>query len=263
MSEDLHKNHDRYFVPGLARGLRVLAVIAEADEPLTIAQIGKELGISRSSAFRITYTLNHLGFLATDKSDKLYDLGPKVLGLGFSYLNRQGVIKIAKPYLEKLRDQTEISSHLAIREGKEVLYLDNIISKSSFVSNISTGERRPVYASPLGWLLMVDLYENEIRDLFKDVEFKSHTEHTPNNVDELLKRVKKAADDGYVISRGFVSRGGSTITAPILGEEGKVVAVIDISGPDSGFNFDKIDSFYAPAVVAAADEISKNMGFKK
>ena len=110
---------------------------------------------------------------------------------------------------------------------------------------------------------MVDLDESEIRDLFKDVEFKSHTEHTPNNVDELLKRVKKAADDGYVISRGFVSRGGSTITAPILGEEGKVVAVIDISGPDSGFNFDKIDSFYAPTVVAAADEISKNMGFKK
>lgn len=263
MSEDLHKNHDRYFVPGLARGLRVLEVIAEADEPLTIAQIGKKLGISRSSAFRITYTLNHLGFLSTDKSDKLYDLGPRVLGLGFSYLNRQDIIKIAKPYLEKLRDQTEISSHLAIREGKEVLYLDNIISKSSFVSNISTGERRPVYASPLGWLLMVDLTEKEIRNLFKEVEFKSLSEHTPSDVNALLQRVQKAAVDGFVISRGFVSRGGSTITAPIFDEEGKVVAVIDISGPDSGFDFEKMESFYAPAVVDTANEISKNLGYKK
>lgn len=262
MSEDLHKNHDRYFVPGLARGLRVLEIIAEADQPLTIAQIGKKLGVSRSSAFRITYTLKHLGFLSTDKGEKLYDLGPRVLGLGFSYLNRQDIIKVSKPHLEKLRDQTEVSSHLAIREGKEVLYLDNIISKSSFVSNINTGERRPVYASPLGWVLLADMTDVEIREVFSENKFVKLTEHTPDDVEALIKLVKSAADTGYVISRGFVQRGGSTITAPVHDEAGRVVAAIDISGPDSGFNFEKMASFYAPAVVTAAQEISRNLGHK-
>ncbi len=262
MSEDLHKNHDRYFVPGLARGLRVLEVIAEADKPLTIAEIGKELGVSRSSAFRITYTLKHLGFLATDKGDKLYDLGPRVLGLGFSYLNRQDIIKLAKPHLEKLRDQTEVSSHLAIREGKEVLYLDNIISKSSFVSNINTGERRPLYASPLGWVLLGDMGEGEISELFKNATFKMLSEHTPKDVNGLIERVKQAKKQGFVISRGFVQRGGSTITAPVFDDTGKISAVIDISGPDSGFNFDKMESFYAPAVVQTAKAISQIMGYR-
>jgi len=261
MSEDLHKNHERYFVPGLDRGLRVLEIIAQADKPLTIAEIAKELGVSRSSAFRITYTLNHLGFLITDKSDKLYDLGPRVLGLGFSYLNRQDIIKIAKPHLEKLRDKTEISSHLAIREGNEVLYLDNIVSKSSFVSNISTGERRPIYASPLGWVLLGDMLDADITHLFDGASFKKMTDHTPKDVSELIGRVRDARKRGYVVSRGFVQRGGSTITAPIFDETGKVVAVIDISGPDSGFNFDKIDSFYVPAVVDTAKEISRSMGY--
>jgi len=261
MSENLHKNHDRYFVPGLARGLRVLEIIAEADKPLTIAEIAKILGVSRSSAFRITYTLNHLGFLSCPKGDKLYDLGPRVLGLGFSYLNRQDIIKIAKPHLERLRDQTEISSHLAIRETNEVLYLDNIVSKSSFVSNISTGERRPVYASPLGWVLMGDILDADIRDVFEGTIFKKLTEHTPKNIDDLIARISQARERGYVISRGFVQRGGSTITAPILDEAGKVVAVIDISGPDSGFDFDKMDSFYVPAVVDTAREISRNLGY--
>ena len=261
MSDDLHKNHERYFVPGLDRGLRVLEIIAKADKPLTIAEIAKELGVSRSSAFRITYTLNHLGFLITDASGKLYELGPRVLGLGFSYLNRQDIIKIAKPHLEKLRDQTEVSSHLAIREGKEVLYLDNIISKSSFVSNISTGERRPVYASPLGWVLMGDLSELEVRDILDGVEFKILTEHTPDNIDELITRINEAKSNGYVVSRGFVQRGGSTITAPVLDEAGKIVAVIDVSGPDTGFDFDKMESFYVPAVINAAQEISRNLGY--
>ncbi|MBL4602717.1 MAG: IclR family transcriptional regulator [Emcibacteraceae bacterium] len=260
MSEILHKNHDRYFVPGLARGLGVLEIIAKANEPLTIAEIGKKLGVSRSSAFRITYTLKHLGYLTTDKGDKLYGLGPRVLELGFSYLNRQGIIKIAKPHLEKLRDQTEVSSHLVIRDGKEVLYLDNIISKSSFVSNISTGERRPIYASVLGWLLLNDMNEDEIHELLQGENFTSLTEHTPKNTDELLIRVNETKERGYVVSRGFVQRGGSTISAPIFDETGKVVAAIDISGPDSGFDFEKMDSLYVPAVVDAAHIISKSLG---
>lgn len=261
MSDDLHKNHERYFVPGLDRGLRVLEIIAKADKPLTIAEIAKELGVSRSSAFRITYTLNHLGFLITDASGKLYELGPRVLGLGFSYLNRQDIIKIAKPHLEKLRNITEISSHLAIREGSDVLYLDNIVSKSSFVSNISTGERRPIYASPLGWVLMGDISDSEIVQLFGNVGFNKLTEHTPKNVNDLIARIHDTRTQGFVVSRGFVQRGGSTITAPIFDEQGAVAAVIDISGPDSGFNFDKIDSFYVPAVVDAAQEISRNLGY--
>ncbi|MCP5382831.1 MAG: IclR family transcriptional regulator [Kordiimonadaceae bacterium] len=262
MSESLNKNHDRYFVPGLARGLRVLEVIAQADQPLTIAEIGKKLGISRSSAFRITYTLSYLGYLSSDKGDKLYELGPRVLDLGFSYLNRQDIIKLAKPYLEKLRDQTDVSSHLAIRDGKEVLYLDNIISRSSFVSNITTGDRRPIYATPLGWILLGDLSETSIRKLFEGDQFKILTPHTPKNIDELINRVRAAREQGYVISRGFVQRGGSTITAPVLNEIGKVVAVIDISAPDSAFSFDKMDSFYVPAVVDTAREISKNLGHR-
>ncbi|MBT5186108.1 MAG: IclR family transcriptional regulator [Kordiimonadaceae bacterium] len=262
MSDSLHKNHNRYFVPGLARGLRVLEIIALSDKPLTIAEIGKKLGVSRSSAFRITYTLRHLGFLSTDKGDKLFDLGPRILSLGFSYLNRQDIIKIAKPFLEKLRDQTEVSSHLAILESSDVLYLDNVISKTSFVSNISTGDRRPVYASALGWLLLGNMDEEEIRELFADTVFESLTSHTPKNIDQLIERIEQARKDGFVISRGFSQRGGSIITAPIFDETGQVIAVIDISGPDSGFDFDKLDQFYVPAVTKTAHEISRDLGYK-
>ncbi|MCC3860974.1 IclR family transcriptional regulator [Pseudemcibacter aquimaris] len=262
MTETLHKNHDRYFIPGLSRGLKVLEIIAEAKKPLTIAEIGKKLGVSRSSAFRITYTLEYLGFLLTDQSGKLYSLGPRVMGLGFSYLNDQGIINIARPHLEKLRDLTKVSSHLAIRDGAEVLYLDNIAPNTSFVSNISTGERRPVYASVLGWMLLAGLGDSEIIDIFGDDEFTILTEHTPKTIDELIANVRKVSVAGYAVSRGFVQKGGSTITAPIKDESGKIIAVIDISGPDSAYDFEKMDSFYVPAVVETASEISRSLGYK-
>ena len=46
------KNHDVYFVPGLQRGLRVLEVIAEARQPLGATAIARQVGVTRSSAFR-------------------------------------------------------------------------------------------------------------------------------------------------------------------------------------------------------------------
>ena len=120
MSEDLHKNHDRYFVPGLARGLRVLEIIAEADQPLTIAEIGKKLGVSRSSAFRITYTLNHLGYLSTDKTDKA-DLRDKCYShdTTSTYANpsyRRGLFRTLA--LRTTRLTHEQSTYLGMQDGE-------------------------------------------------------------------------------------------------------------------------------------------------
>jgi len=50
------KNHDVYFVPGLQRGLHVLEVIAEARQPLGATEIARQIGVTRSSAFRLIYT---------------------------------------------------------------------------------------------------------------------------------------------------------------------------------------------------------------
>ena len=54
---ELHKNHDIYFVPGLRRGLHVLEILANEARPMAVADIAKRLDLTRSSVFRLTYTL--------------------------------------------------------------------------------------------------------------------------------------------------------------------------------------------------------------
>jgi DNA-binding IclR family transcriptional regulator len=61
--QPLHKNHGIYFVPGLRRGLLTLEMIAAAQKPMNVSEIAAELGVTRSSAFRLVYTLHHMGFL--------------------------------------------------------------------------------------------------------------------------------------------------------------------------------------------------------
>lgn len=260
-SADLHKNHESYFVPGLQRGLLVLEALAAARRPLTVTELGRKLGLSRSSTFRLTYTLNQMGFIEPTEGAKLFRLGPRVLNIGFAYLASQDLIELARTDLETLRNNTNVSAHLAIRDHREVLYLSCVQSRSGFLSNMNVGTRLPAYATPMGWLLLSDLSTREIASLFADEPFEPMTELTPRDVAELGRRIAEGVTNGYVISRGIIESGGSSISAPVFDKSGLVVAAIDISGPDSAFDLTQIEGRYVDEVCNAATRISMRFGY--
>lgn len=259
--QTLHKNHDAYFVPGLHRGLLVMEAIAQERRPLSVTEIAKQLQLTRSSVFRLTYTLRYMGFIEFAPDGKSFVLGPRVLNMGFSYLASKDIIDLARPDLEQLRDETAVSSHLAIRDERDILYLSCIQTRSGFLSNMNVGVRLPAYATPLGWLLLSDLSPREIASLFNGVRFDPVSEHTPLGVEPLLRHVADAAAKGYVVSRGLVENGGSSVTAPVLDKEGRVIAAIDISGPDSAFDLDALETRYVEAVTRTAQQISRRLGY--
>lgn len=256
-----HKNHDSYFVPGLGRGLRILEALAEARRPLTVTELGRKLGLSRSSTFRLTYTLSQLGFIESLEGSKVFRLGPRVLNIGFAYLASQDLIEVAQGDLEILRNTTNVSSHLAIRDHRETLYLSCVQSRSGFLSNMNVGTRLPTYATPMGWLLLSDLSNRELATLFEGETFTALTEQTPRDMQTLSQRVAESVAKGHVISRGIMEAGGSSISAPILDKNGLVIAAIDISGPDSAFDLSQLSGRYLDEVRSAALRISMRFGY--
>ena len=260
--EGLHKNHGAYFVPGLHRGLLVMEAIAREQRPLSVTEIGKSLSLTRSSVFRLTYTLRHMGFLEASADGRMFGLGPRVLNIGFAYLASKDIIEIARPELDLLRDETNVSTHLAIRDGRDILYLACSQTRSGFLSNMNVGARVAAHATPMGWLLLADLAPRRIKALFDGAGFEPLSDQTPRSIDTLLVRVAEAAAKGCIISRGIVEHGGSSVCAPILDKGGQVVAAIDVSGPDSAFDLDQLETRYAGAVVNAASRISRRLGHR-
>ena len=258
---DLHKNHDIYFVPGLRRGLLVLETLAGEGRPMSVGEIGERIGLTRSSLFRLTYTLLHMGFVEEVPESKMLRLGARVLNVGFAYLASQTLIETARPDLEALRDQTSVSSHLAILDRREILYLSCMQTKSGFLSTMNVGTRLPAYATPMGWLLLSARTASELAQLFPERAFARLTDQTPRNVSELKQRIATASAAGYAISHGAVEPGGSSIAAPVRDRNGDVVAAIDISAPDSAFDLAQFDTRDVSEVVAAAQRISTRLGF--
>lgn len=254
-------NHSVYLVPGLQRGLQVLETLGAASEPMILSDIARALGMSRSSAFRLVYTLKHMNFLREGEQKNTYTLGARVLNLGFAYLNQQPITAIARPHLSALRDEVGVSAHLSVLEGHDVLYLSSHQARTGYVSNLTTGTRRQAYSSTIGWVLLGDMSDEEIVAFCEGIEMTPGTESTPQNAEQLMQRVREARERGYMFSHGLTRPGGSSLAVAVRNNTGRIVACVNISGPDSAFDFDRIESFYLPAVQAAALRISEELGF--
>ena len=143
-------DEDRYLVPGLLRGFAVLDAFTSERQELTLSDIARSLGLSRSAAFRTVYTLAHLGFLLHDARRQTYALGPAVLRLGHGYMASRELVQIALPEIEALRDETDWSTHLGVRDGKSVLYMLRVASRMGMGSIVHVGSRLPAAATTMG-----------------------------------------------------------------------------------------------------------------
>ena len=255
-------NHDVYFVPGLHRGLRVLEILGATETPMSLSEIARAMELSRSSAFRLVYTLRQMEFIREAEQANTYTLGARVLNLGFAYLNQQPITAIARPILAHLRDETGVSTHLSVLEGDDVLYLVSHQARSGYVSNMRTGTRTQAYASAIGWCLLGSKDATALSDFVKAQSWQRFTDHTPMDAASLATCVAQARDAGFVVSRGFREPGGSSVAVPVRDNTGTIVACVNLSGPDSGFDFDRMESFYLPQTQDAALRISRALGYQ-
>ena len=107
----------------LLRGLWLLERVADGVHDLP--GLAQALGLSRSTAHRILSALVREGYLRHEPR-KGYFLGPKLIRLGFKAYGSLHLPSLARPHLEALRDATLETVHLAVLDGKDVVYIDKV-----------------------------------------------------------------------------------------------------------------------------------------
>lgn len=245
-------DEDRYIVPGLVRGLRVLGAFTPERKDMSLSELAKELGLSRSAAFRTTYTLTQMGFLLQDARTKSYTLGPAVLRLGYGYLATRELVEVALPELERLRDETDWSTHLGIRDGSRVLYLLRVPSRLGMGSIVHVGSRLPAASTTMGRVLLADLDEATIIALYRN-----SAEHK-RSYPEVLQQWKRDQGAACIEQIGSFETGIASVAAPVRDISGKVIAAINATKATDGPS--AIPAAITQAVDAAARRISVLLG---
>jgi len=253
---------ERYMVPGLARGLAMLSAFTAETPQLSLADLARAVGLTRSSAFRIAYTLAELGYLVRDEATKSYRLGPRVLGLGFAFLSSIEIVEVAQPHLMALRDRTQCSAHLAILDGTEIVYVARHAVQKALTSHVQVGSRLPAHATSMGRALLSQLSADDVRARFSGQPLEAFSEVTATSLDDLIAQLARDRAQGYVLSRSNFERGIASVAAPVFDAEGAVIAAINITTPESTLSGDDLETWIRDAVVETAGTISEWLGHR-
>lgn len=222
---------DRYTVPGLERGLRILGEFSRDERVLTAPELARRLGVPRSTVFRLLVTLEQMGFVERTPDGRSYRLGLAVLRLGFEYLASLNIVDLGRPLLEALRDRSGFSASLVVRDGRDVVYLYRSAPRSPFATSVAVGTRLPAHATVLGHVLLGDLPLAGLRGLYPESRLQVYTPSTPTTVNTLFDIVQRTRQRGWVLAEGYFEPQICTVAVPVRDDSGHVAAAIGLTVP--------------------------------
>src|SRR4051794_40046520 len=149
----------------LERGLAILSAFKSGRPLLGVSELGRDIGLSRSTTHRYVATLAALGYLQQDPPTKKYRLGPRVLDLGFSAINSMELREVAARHLRQLSDETGDTGNMAILDGTDIVYVERCRTARAGQREIDltlhVGSRLPAYCTSLGKVLLAFLPAGE------------------------------------------------------------------------------------------------------
>ncbi|WP_150695380.1 IclR family transcriptional regulator [Pandoraea terrae] len=254
----------RYLVPGLERGLRILTQFSPREPVFGAPELAQRLGIPRTTVFRLLQTLEAMGFLERAGGEKNFRLGVAVLRLGFEYLSSLELTDLGIPILERLRDATQLTSHIVIRDGRDIVFVAKAQSVAGVFNSIkvNVGTRLPAHATVHGHVLMGDLTLNELKTLYPEKTLEKYTPQTPATVAALYERVREDAERGYAVSASSFERGISVISAPVRNDTGRICAAVTVTIPRADIDPAMLDAGLIEQVRHAADELSHCLNYR-
>lgn len=258
---DKKETQKRYIVPGLVRGLAILTAFSHQDQEFGVSDIARKIGTTRSTAFRLAYTLEHLGFLQRVGNSKRYRITSRVLDLGYSYLSSLDIVQRSGPVLENLRDSTSTSTHLIILDGREIVYVARCDSRMFFASTVSVGTRLPAHATAPGRVLLSGMRSSDVVSLYDGIELEKYTDQTPTSTSELIDQLETDQKNGSVVSWGFYDPKVTSIAAPVRDQTASVIAAISVSCPMGTYERDEFEAKVLKLVERSAEDMSQAMGY--
>jgi DNA-binding IclR family transcriptional regulator len=252
---------ERYTVPALERGLKLLGLFSREERVLPVADIARRLAVPRASVFRILHTLESLGFVERAGEAPVYRLGPAVLRLGFEYLASLEITEQARPLLDALRDATNHSAHLVLRDGRDVVFVARAPAANSAFHSIQVGARLPAHATALGRVLLGDLDHAALAGLYGAPALPVPGELRPMTLDELAVRVAADREQGYGLSEGAFEAGICAIAAPVRNAGGHITAAVSITIPAPRIAPDALPALVTRVKETAA-RLSERLGHR-
>ena len=247
------------FVQSVDRAVTVMELLARRGWT-GVTEVARELGINKSTAYRLLTTLRDRGLVEQDSATEKYRLGFGLVALASSVTADLDVARCSRPVCDRLAEQTRETVTVAVLEGDDAIILHQSNSRSSALSVDWSGVHTPLHATAAGKIFLRHMREDQRRRILRR-SLQSYTEETIVDPKVLREEIQRDHGEGYWYTIEELEVGLNAVAAPVRCAEGVVVAAVSVSGP--AFRLPP-ESFpeTGELCVRAADEISRCLGFQ-
>jgi DNA-binding IclR family transcriptional regulator len=244
-------------VQSVDRALTILEMLAREGEA-GVTEIAAELGVHKSTAFRLLATLEAHRLVEQDGDRGRYRLGVGNLRLAGATTARLDLVTEARPVCRQLAADTGETVNITVRSETSALYLDQVAGGSAVQSHNWVGQHIPLHATSNGKVLLSELTEAELKSAVPSLP--RVTDRTVTNRSKLRAELAEVRETGYAVAIDELEVGLTAAAAPIRSAHGDVIASMSLSGPTYRLDEKKLATV-VPQLVAAATEVSHRLGW--
>ncbi len=258
----MEQRESRYNIRAVERALRVLSMLSDG-RPRTLTDLSEAIEINNSTTYRLLSTLSFNNYVERDNKTNTYKLGIACLEMAGAYQESSDIRRLALPELEKLRDETKETVHLAVLDKMEVVYLEKLHGLHAIgIMSSQVGGRSPAYCTGLGKILLAYTDPEYVRTYYESAGLHRYSDSTIQNIDTLMDELALTRNRCYAFDSGEHEAEVHCIAAPIFSMKNTVIAAISVSGPASRMKPVEAQTELINKTKEAARVISARLGYR-
>lgn len=250
-------DNDTRSIDGATASVRLLSLLCEAQWPLSLDDVVRELGLPLRQAQKILRVFEAEGFAIADHNTGLHLLGPRFLHLSRLAGSHQSMEHAIRPIMRELARATgETVTYNTYAPGS-THSVCVIVEESPAPLHyaVEVGEVKALHAGSSGRAILAHLTDEEVEDYIAKTGLPAFTARTITDPEKLRVELAKVREQGFAMSRGQRVDGAVAIAGSVFDAGGRIHASLVLTTPSYRFKAENQDRT-AELVKQAARRLS-------
>jgi IclR family transcriptional regulator, pca regulon regulatory protein len=245
------------FIEAIARGLDVIRAFGSGQPTMSLAAVAAASDLPRPTARRILLTLEQLGYVRQlGPAVGGYELTPKILDLGMSYVLSRGMWEVARPHMEALVARTHESSSIAELDGSDIVYVARVAVPKIVTLAVTVGTRVPAMPTSLGKVLLAALPQAEAERVLAEPSRSGITPRWQPDAGERAAALRQVRARGWALTDEQLAPGIRSVAVPLRDGDGTVIAALNVNAHAAETPVEVLTGEYLPMLLQTASAIS-------
>ncbi len=224
------KAGDDGLLRSVGNALTLLSAFSVQRPAWTLSQLVRELGLGKSTTFRLLATLEGHGFVRRDAETGLYGATIKLWEIGCAALAGTQLRDVAPHYLAGLVAATGETAYCAVLHGRDVVHVDVHVANNPIRLHADVGDRFAAHTVAMGKVLLAELPDDELERYIAG-GLPGQTDRTITEAEAFRAELAAVRRLGYATNRGEWQDQVRGAAAPVRDRTGRAAAAIAVAGP--------------------------------